>query len=306
MIYLDRVLFPTDGSDCAEQARRYATRLADRFDANLHVIHVEEREADLSDVIDICEEDVLADLHAPYETTSALAEPRIKECRVVHPSAAGGILSYATEHDANLIVLGTHGRSGVQRLVLGSVAEEVVRQAPCPVVTVGRGSTADGNGTLDDGRLLVPIDFSEHQDDLLAHAGALARAFGMEIVFLHVVEVGGLPDVYGISSTPPDADVLSDRTQKVLEERAETLRKDGLRVTVEVRNGRPANEIPDAAADLEVNAVAIATHGRAGLDRMLMGSVAEAVVRRAPCPVFTVKSLGPSLVEEATALSTSA
>jgi nucleotide-binding universal stress UspA family protein len=266
MIHLDRVLFPTDGSDCAEHARHHAAYLADRFEAALHVIHVEERDVELTDVIDIREADVLDDLHDVIRGEETLvAEPRTQEHRVVHRSAAGGILSYAAEHDANLIVLGTHGRTGVRRLVLGSVAEEVVRRAPVPVMTVGQEATAPDE--MEEGHLLVPVDFSEQQPRLLAHARELALAYDMTLTLLHVVERESLPEVYEAYADPPEPGALAERVEAALDERA---------------------------ADL----LAIATHGRSGVERMLMGSVAEKVIRRAPCPVFTVKSFGQSLVRE--------
>jgi nucleotide-binding universal stress UspA family protein len=296
MIHLNRILFPTDGSECAEQARRHAVYLADRFEAALHVIQVETRDVELGDVIDVRETDVLADLHAPQEGETRGAEPRVQERRVVHPSVADGILSYATEHDMNLTVLGTHGRSGIRRLVLGSVAEEVVRRAPHPVMTVGRGAKPPER--IDGGHLLVPIDFSDQQDRLLAHARELALAYGMTLTLFHVVEVESLPDVYGAYADPPEPGVLADRTKEAIDERAESLRERGVETTVEVRSGHAADETLAAAEEMDVDLLAIATHGRSGIERMLMGSVAEKVLRRAPCPVFAVKSFGTSLVLE--------
>lgn len=294
MIDLNRILFPTDGSECAEQARQHAFYLADRFEAALHVIHVDEREVELSDVIDIRESDVLADLHAPQHTETAVSEPRVQEHRIVHPSVAEGILSYASEHDTNLTVLGTHGRRGLRRLVLGSVAEEVVRQAPHPVMTVGRG--AKPPEAFDGGHLLVPVDFSEHQTRLLAHARELALAYGMHLTLLHVVEAEELPDVYDGYADPPDLGAITGRVEEALEDQADALRDRGLEASVEVRDGHVASQTLDAAETLDADLLAIATHGRAGIERMLMGSVAETVIRRAPCPVFTVKSFGQSLV----------
>jgi nucleotide-binding universal stress UspA family protein len=293
MIHLDRVLFPTDGSDCAEYARQHAFYLADRFEAALHVIHVEERAPELADVIDVSEADVLADLHAPTGGT-AVAEPRVRERSVVHPSVPDGILSYAAEHDTNLTVLGTHGRSGVRRLVLGSVAEEVVRRAPHPVMTVGRGATPPEK--MEGGHLLVPVDFSDQQSRLLTHARELALAYGMTLTLLHVVEQESLPDVYGAYADPPEPGVLADRTETALDERADALRDHGVDVRVAVRSGHAATEVLDAAEENDADLLAIATHGRSGVERMLMGSVAETVIRRAPCPVFVVKSFGQSLV----------
>lgn len=297
MIHVDRILFPTDGSPCAERAHRHAVHLADQFDATLHVIHVEEREVELSDVVDIQEADILEDLHdAIRGEHSALAEPRLQERSVAYPSAAGGILTYATEHDASLVVLGTHGRRGVRRLVLGSVAEEVVRRAPCPVVTVGRGAVKPS--AMEGGHMLVPVDFSEHQDRLLAHAREFALVYGMDLTLFHVVEVKQMPEPYGVGESTLDPGVLGDRAREALEEKAQALREHGVSVSIETRGGHPAEETLNMADELDAAFITIATHGRSGVERMLMGSVAEKVIRQAPCPVCTVKSFGTSLVDD--------
>lgn len=295
MIYVDRILFPTDGSDCAEQARRHATHLADHFDATLHVIHVEERDVEPADVVEIDEADLLADLHSVSGGgLPLLAESRVQQHVVTYPAAAGGILTYGVEHDVDLVVLGTHGHRGVRRLMLGSVAEEVVRKAPCPVVTVGRGAVAPD--ALEGGIMLVPVDFSEYQDRLLAHVREIAPVYGMTVTVLHVVEVTGVPDAYGTYSSLPDPGTLGNRAERVLDEKVDPLRADGIEVSVAVKSGHPAPQTLAVAEEIDATFIAIATHGRTGVERMLMGSVAEKVIRRAPCPVCTVKSFGPSLV----------
>ncbi len=295
MIYVDRILFPTDGSDCAEQARRHATHLADHFDATLHVIRVEERDVERADVVEIDEADLLADLHDAIQgQPSPLARSRVRERTVEYPTAAGGILTYGVEHDVDLVVLGTHGHRGVRRLMLGSVAEEVVRKAPCPVVTVGRGAVAPD--AMEGGSMLVPVDFSEHRDRLLAHVREIAPVYGMTVTVLHVVEVTGVPDAYGAYSSLPDPGTLGNRAKEALNEEVDALREHGIEVSVTVRSGHPANQALTVAEEIEAAFMAIATHGRTGMERMLMGSVAEKIIRRAPCPVCTVKSFGSSLV----------
>lgn len=296
MTHIDRILFPTDGSDCAERARRHALHLADHFDATLHVIRVEERDVELADVVEVTEADVLVDLHG---TSGAelplLTEAHIQERTVAYPSVAGGILSYVVEHDMDLVVLGTHGHRGVQRLVLGSVAEEVVRKAPCPVVTVGRGTVAPE--ALDGGTMLVPVDFSEHRFRLLAHVREIAPVYGMDVHVVHVVEVKGVPDAYGLYDSAPDPGKPAERAQEVLDKELEPLREVGIDVSIDVRSGHPAEEVLTEAEDSHAAFIMIATHGRTGLERMFTGSVAEKVIRQAPCPVYTVKSFGQSLVD---------
>lgn len=296
MIHVDRVLFPTDGSDCAERARQHALHLANQFEANLHIVQVEEREVQLTDVVDVKASDILADLHGlPDEGYAPLAEPRVFERTITYPSAAGGILTYATEHDTHLIVLGTHGRRGMRRLVLGSVAEEVIRRSPRPVVTVGRGAVAPE--AMEGGCMLVPVDFSEFQDRLLAHAREIARVYGMDVVLLHVIETEGVPEVYGVRAANIDLGVLEERAEEALAEEVESLQDQGIDASVEIRRGHPADQTLEAAVEMDASFITIATHGRTGIERVLMGSVAEKVIRQARCPVCTVKSFGTSIVD---------
>jgi nucleotide-binding universal stress UspA family protein len=205
-------------------------------------------------------------------------------------------MNYAAEADVDLIVLGTHGRRGPSRILLESVAEEVVQKAPSPIVTVGRGAVAPE--AMEGGTMLVPVDFSEHRARLLAHAREIASVYGMDVTVLHVVEVTGVPDAYGVYSSLPDAGKLGDRAQEVLDEEVESLRAEGIDVSIMAESGQPAERVLAVAEEKEAAFVMIATHGRTGLERMLMGSVAEEVIRQAPCPVCTVKSSGQSLVAE--------
>jgi len=295
MLHVDRILFPTDGSECAEQAHCHAQHLAAHFDAALHVISVEECDVDQDEVIEVEDASLRADLHGREPGESPLPAARFRERTVSHLTAAGGILNYVVQYDVDLVVMGTHGHRGVRRFLLGSVAEEVVRKAPCPVVTVGRRATVPEE--MEGGTLLVPVDFSEHRARVMAYAREIAPVYGMDLTLLHVVEVTGLPDAYGVYDSPPDPGVLADRAERTLDVEAESLRTKGIEVTLDVRGGHPAAEILDVAEDSGAAFITIATHGRMGLERMLMGSVAETVLRQAPCPVCAVKPFGRSLVD---------
>jgi nucleotide-binding universal stress UspA family protein len=299
MLSVDRILFPTDGSDCAKAAHDRAVTLAQRHRAELHVLNVVEKRTNnldnLAELIDIRQEDILEDLRIPVEHTE---NGDIREEKVTHPSAAGGILQYARTHDIDLIVMGTHGRRGVQRVLMGSVAEEVVRLAECPVFTV----CADGRPVeIEGGRILVPLDFSAHGDELLAHAEALAHEFKASVDLLHVIETISLPAVYGIEGDVFDVDDVRGRAADALAERAAHLQEQGIEVQTHLRVGHPGRSILDFIEEEGSSMVVIATHGRTGVKHLLLGSVAEKVVRMAPCPVFTVKSFGKSIVAEASA-----
>jgi nucleotide-binding universal stress UspA family protein len=247
---------------------------------------------------------VLSELHVETGGGGAQAVParRVEEREVAHPSAAGGILRYAAEHDADVIVMGTHGRRGVQRLLIGSVAEEVVRRAECPVFTI-RSSDEDPDADepvprdVSVGRILVPVDLSEHTDALVAHAQEVALAYDASIELLHVVERVALPPAYGLEPLALDSTDVKERAREDLDRRADELSEDGIEVFVTVRTGYPSEVILESAADGDVDLVMVATHGFSGVKRLLLGSVAERVVRRVECPVLTVKSYGKSLVD---------
>lgn len=295
MIHVDRILFPTDGSDCAAQARRHAAHLAVQFEAELHVIHVCDREVEPSDVVEIEEANVLTEFHGVDRGDEILVpEPRRLERSVGFRSAAEGIVTYAVEHDVHLIVLGTHGRRGIRRLVLGSVAEEVVRQAPQPVLTVGRGAV--GPDGIAGGRMIVPVDFSKHQDRLLAHAREIALVYGMDVTLFHVLPSGTMPELDDVLLPDAPTNGSEQEARNALRAEAESFQQNGIDVSVRVETGHPARRTLEVADDMGAGFITIATHGRTGVQRILLGSVSEKVIRQAPCPVCTVKSFGMSLV----------
>ena len=292
MLDIRKILVPRDFSACSNRALREGIVLARRYGAALHVLHAEV---------------LYGEPYAPYVVEApgtgleaALVDDigaldlAVVPAVVRDVAAPAGIVAYARQHNIDLIVMGTHGRRGLRRMLLGSTAEEVVRTAPCPVFTVSR--DADANPLQ--GPFLVPVDFSEHSRLALRHARALAAEAGARLHLLHVVEDQLHPAFYdfavhSIYDLDPDID------QKALAE-LETFFHEtegpAVEVAFDVRHGAAAREIAAFAEAVPATLVVLATHGLRGLDHVLMGSVAEKVVRTAPCPVFTVKSFGKALV----------
>lgn len=294
MLAIRRILFPTDFSECAEQAFTQAAHLAERFDAELHVLNVGlphvESANDPMGFLELVDE-------APH-TQSDAAFTAETGARVVHAqvrvlSPAAGILDYASAHDIDLIVMGTHGRRGLNRLLIGSVAEEVVRLARCPVFTI----RASEDAPVRFERILAPVDFSAFSSVAVAYAKALAALYGARLDLLHVVEEVTLPGPYGIEPMPTVTSGVADRAQEALLQMAAALPGE-VPVEAHVLVGHAARDVLDFAAIRHTDLVVIATHGRTGIARLLLGSVAEKVVRMAPCPVFTIKSFGKRLMPE--------
>lgn len=277
MLTIDTILFPTDWSACAERAFEYAADLADRHGAALHVLRVTDAQ--------------------PGER---LAGPEVAGVQVVEVQRAGtepapAILGYAGAHAVDLIVMGTHGRQGMGRILAGSVAEEIVRRAEVPVLTV---SAAQGSHVAwPPRRLLVPVDFSEYSEVALRHARALATMYGASLDLIHVIEDEVAAVVYGIEPVGPALGGVAARAQEALDALAARYGADAATVAV----GPAAETVVTHARTHDADLVVLSTHGRTGLRHFLVGSVAEYVVGHAGCPVFVVKPFRRGLVPPADA-----
>lgn len=308
-ISLRRILVPTDFSGAAAQACRAAVIFARLYGAQLHVLRVAafrkaERHDPLAHVVDPdrvkaeLEAEALAaigEMLAEVDTSDLDIQPVFRSGIAAGPT----IVDYAANQDVDLIVMGTHGRRGLNHLMLGSVAEEVVRSAGCPVLTV---RATQSPTPVSFKRFLMPLDFSEHSDAALCTAHQLATDFGASLQLLHVVEP---LHSMGISNYGHEIGAQWETSQK---EAAEEIMKkacEDLGTEAEVHTfrtviGKPADAIPIVAEEYDGDLIVIPSHGRTGLKRFLMGSVAEKVVRHALCPVLTLKPFGRSILADPT------
>lgn len=304
MLNIDTILFPTDFSPVAEDAFAHATHLALQTGATVYVFNVvTPGTGDGSNPMDFLPvrpvKGDAVDGAEPQRMEVRTATQEQGTVPVVYTqtesaSPETAIVEHATEHDVDLVVMGTHGRKGMDRLLSGSVAEEVVRQAPCPVFTV-LAQDEDAPQTPID-RILVPVDLSEQSPLVVEHAAALGEAYGAPLDLLHVVEEAAFPSAYGVDPLSPTQPDVQERAQEALEALAAEIEDADVAVRTHVLAGYAARDIVDFASEQAADLIVMATHGRTGLQRFLIGSVTEKVVRSASCPVFTVKSFGKSLV----------
>ena len=307
MLTIDRILYPTDFSRCSSHALPHTLHLAKRCEAELHLLHaLVLHEADPSNAAHPLPhmEELYGALEeqAHRQMDATVAEHgkgfTIKRAQVRGVSAAGVILDDAGENELDLIAVGTHGRRGIRRLLLGSVAEEVVRLAPCPVLTVPERELRVGLSADSVERIVVPVDFSDHARLALNYANALAAFYRARLSVLHVVDEVVYPDFY--PPVIPSGGLIAEELREQSETRLGKLvaEIDGAesRSEVFVRAGRAAPVIGDFAGEQEADLIVIASHGLTGISHMLLGSVTEQVIRRAACPVFTVKSFGKKLL----------
>lgn len=306
MMRLKKILFPTDYSPCAERALDHAVHMAHAFHAELHILHVKTQARyypnsyTFSPPID--RTDIEEQLRLPKTDTRAMHShlPEAEKLPMVDvemedEDVPEAIITYAKDASIDLIVMGTHGWRGWDRLILGSVAEKVVQLAPCPVFTIrdqGKKQAAD-----EPRRILVPIDFSDYAELTLVYARELAKAYDAHVDVLHILEEAALPVVYGIEPVSVAVPEIEERAYAALARRAEDIFGDVVPFDVHTGLGYPAHEITAFAEEHQNDLIVMATHGLTGVKHFLLGSVAEKVVRAAPCPVFSVKRMKRSLVE---------
>jgi nucleotide-binding universal stress UspA family protein len=303
MLSINDILVARDFSSVSDRALRHALDLAARTGATLHLLHadvlheVEDRTGEggaPGDDVAAFREQLKADGTTDPDALDAVTVREVTR-RDVAPAPA--LLNYADDEGIDLIALGTHGRTGPSRVLLGSVAEEVVRRARQPVLTVrgkdkGRTPTP---GQID--RLLVPVDFSTYAREALRVAHEWAALYDATIDVLHVVEedlhptfyVGGVTSIYDVE---PD---LDDKVNAKLQEFVAEVLGSADGVETHVRTGSAPSGITEFVEEHEVDLVALSTHGRTGMERFFLGSVAEKVVRHVTCPVLTTKAFGTSL-----------
>jgi nucleotide-binding universal stress UspA family protein len=202
--------------------------------------------------------------------------------------AADAILRTAAHEGADLIVVGTHRRRGLQHFLLGSVAEEVIRTAPCPVLTIPNDAVRTAPGP--DAPVLVPIDFSDASRGALATAKDLAALFDAEVELIHVIEDASVVPGFYIETGGWAAQDVA-RLVEVAEEQLERFDREAGGAPSHARHvlrGRPSETIAERAEEIGAGALVMATHGLSGLRHLLLGSVTERAVRLSRCPVLSV------------------
>jgi nucleotide-binding universal stress UspA family protein len=206
------------------------------------------------------------------------------------PSIHEEIVAQAARRHADLIVMGTHGRGGFQRLFLGSVAERVVRLSAAPVMTVG---AAAGGSAGSFTRIVCGIDFSDCSLAAFDYALAIAAGANAEVTVVNVIEwtpvgydpfVGPPTDLAGYRMSAEAS--ARERLRKAV---AKT-RPGGVRVHEVVTSGKPHHALLRIASDAGADLIVLGIHGRNPIDRLFFGSTAEPVVRQAECPVLTVRA----------------
>jgi nucleotide-binding universal stress UspA family protein len=295
MLKINRVLYATDLSDVSRQAAVVASEIVHRTGAELHVVTVDiEGSAGQPSSV----EAVRAWMAAAIDNHGHQGPVTRGVVEIIHGiSASQGILGYVRDFDIDLVVVGSHGRRGIQRALIGSVAEDLLRRSEVPVLVVRQ--EIDGPRTSRMHDILVPIDFSEHSENALQEAAGLAGYLDTpRIHLLHVISESLHPAFYNtgvisIYDVEPD---IEDRSCEELRKLYDAAGNESIPVTIRTTGGNPAEEIARYAEINDIHLIVMGTHGRSGIERFLVGSVTEKVNRLAPCPVLTLRSFGRGLL----------
>jgi nucleotide-binding universal stress UspA family protein len=295
MLEIGRILCPIDFSDASRRALDHAVMIGGWYRSQITGLHVANPDFVLEPPAANADgAAIAAGREALLERARSWLEPATKrgvraEALIEKGKPTARILECAASLPADLIVIGTHGRGGFDRLLLGSVTEKVLRKATCPVLTVPPPTASTSN--LPFKRLLCPVDFSESSLAALQFAFSLAQESAARLTILHVFE------------WPSDDQLSAARTSELSESRQEweleiRQKLDAL-IPDEARNwcapepmlryGKPYHQIVTVAGAEPVDLIVMGVHGRNVLDLMLFGSTTNQVVRQAACPVLTLR-----------------
>ncbi len=299
MLSIRHVLSPTDFSTFSERSLRYATLLAKWSGADLTCFFVLGGPlAPLRDVSSVWEpitgdpaameklEDRLLKFAEPAAQAGIPVKPRVLKGE---PSAV--ILEEARRVPESLVVIGTHGRSGFENLVLGSVAEKVLRKASCPVLTVPREPEESPAASIPFERIVVGIDFSRSSELAFETALDFAQASSAAVTAVHVVRE--VPE----AEAPEMVHFNVPEYRRLLEREARSRLvafvagrdRPALRIETRILAGKPWRRLLQLAHETRADLVVLGVQGRSTADLLLFGSTAHHLVRTAPCPVLTVR-----------------
>jgi nucleotide-binding universal stress UspA family protein len=296
MLEIKLILCPIDFSEFSVRAYQHALSLAEHYRSRLVAQHTVELShypyadyvASTGDYADFCralhedgrqELQEFAKKHTHHEIQPELA--------INEGAAPDCILSFAHTHKVDLIVMGTHGRRGFDRLVLGSVTNRVMRKAECPVMAISKlppeqvasGELRRHGHHLN--RIMLCTDFSTNAERALNYAISATEEYGAELTLLHVLEEAPSP-------AKAENAVATATTQ--LDKLISAEQRKTLKFKTAVRIGKPYQQIIQLAEESQIDLIAMGVSGRGALDRAVFGSTTYRVIQLGPCPVLTVRA----------------
>ncbi len=291
------ILVPVDFSDCSDKAVDVALLFAEKYQSNITFVHVlmmfpaavsEKQGVEASQQFKFEQEQHANQQFKKYLDKAIAQNISVKSVILQGISTVDTLHQYFEEDAFDLVIMGTHGQTGIHKFIQGSVAEKMVRISPIPVLTVHH---SVGKSAIK--KILVPVDFSTYSHQALGYANSFAQTYGAKIVLLHAIEQEIYPSFYG-----DEMDSIFQVDRNLHQTVADNLKEFAIDQVDEeliedciVTEGPAHKEIVDYSNNNPIDLLVIATHGLSGLEYLLLGSNAEKVIRWATCPVFTVKRM---------------
>ncbi len=287
---VDRILLSTDGSEYSEGAVREAIRLAKQCSSRLTAVSVVESNPEFATIAPQITETMGKQARENLAAVQERARKEGVDCSVVVREGEDSykdIVEEAVKNRTAMIVMGRRGRTGLKRLMMGSVTARVIGHAPCSVLVVPK------DASLNFKNIVVATDGSKYSASAASQAIGLAKRNGADLTVIAVVPSELLTPM-DLDLTMAQREHVADQEMHEAEKSAKAVKdaaqKEGVSVKAFVLSGKPSEAVVQTARDRNAGLIVVGSHGRTGVERLLMGSVAERVIVLSECPVLVVKA----------------
>jgi nucleotide-binding universal stress UspA family protein len=288
---VEKILLSTDGSEHSEGAVREAIKLAKKCGSKLTVLSVVDTNPEFDTIAPQIVEKKAKEVRSNLDAVQARAKKEGVDCDTTVREGEDSykyIVDEAVKNKSSMIVMGRRGRTGLKRLMMGSVTARVIGHAPCNVLVVPRAAQ------LQFANIVVATDGSRYSVAAASEAIGLAKRNGSVLTVLSVVpsEISTPVDIdFTVSQRELIAEKEMQEAEKNVRAVKEAAQKENVSVKAYIMSGKPADAVIETAKEKGADLIVLGSHGRTGLERLLMGSVAERVIVLASCPVLVVKSV---------------
>ena len=286
---IEKLLLPTDCSEFSEGAIREAVNLAKTCSSKLFVVSVIETNPEYESIAPQLIEKAEKETRQHLESVKNRAAKEGVDCEIIARQGEDPykyIVDEAAKHQVSMIIMGRRGRKGLKRLMMGSVTAKVIGHSPCNVLVVPRAAR------LEFRKILVATDGSKYSNAAASEAVAIAKRCGATLIAASVVPYESISPL-GIVHSEMQWELVTEESRKAAENNIKNVKeiaeKEDVKIEELILEGRPYEAIINAAKEKRVDLIVVGSHGRTGLDRLLMGSVTERVIGHADCAVLVVK-----------------
>lgn len=286
----EKLLLATDGSQFSEGAIREAIRLAKKCSSKLSAISVIETNPEYETIAPQLLEKSEKTAREHLEAVKALAKKDGVDCAtgiIEGQDSYNYISEEAAKNKSSMIIMGRRGRTGLKRLAMGSTVARVIGHAPCNVLVVPRAAVVEFKS------IVLATDGSTYSTAAASEAIGIAKKNGARLTVISVVPAE-LATPTDVDFSAAQRELLADKEMQAAEKNAKAVKeaalKEGVTVQAFVMTGRPADAVIETAKEQSADLIIVGSHGRTGLARLLMGSVAERVIVLTACAVLVVKA----------------